>query len=86
MDLIKQILTQLNITNPDFIRIISEALLRAATKAKKKERKRCYEFAMYCRNNFLQYKEDLPQDIVVATEVVAEGIQKGSRVRKNARK
>ena len=81
--MIQQILKRLKITNPDFDALrrieilISKALLKAANDAKKEERKRCYKFAMYCRKKFLKHKKDLPQDIVVATEVVAEGIQKG---------
>jgi hypothetical protein len=54
-------------------KIVSTALNETAQKAKFAERNRCYRFALHCRDRFKKRK-DLPQDIVVATEVVAEGI------------
>jgi hypothetical protein len=40
------------------------------------ERQRCYEFAINCRDEFEKYPA-LPQNIAVASEVIAEGILGG---------
>jgi hypothetical protein len=56
--------------------LLENEIKRLIFNAINQERQRCYEYAMACRDEFEKYPA-LPQNIAVASEVIAEGILEG---------